>query len=251
MMRQHWSAEEIRQLIQRYKTEGAAKLAGDLGRTVDSVTGRAGALRLRSQYTRRFQAEHRASNSPNVNARFFDVLTPTVAWVSGVLYARASIKRKHRLVIKIRMPSDRKWVLTEALKCLESHHSVQPAPRSFAVEIGNSYLVRSFIQRIGYLPTRLTRMLELPRIPGSMIPNFAAGWLAARGQQSKYLVSWTGLKPAVAALAGEIQKQVDVHRPDWEYGGFTGSITWNRHDDVANLQQWLSGRETGRVTDPL
>lgn len=243
-MGRRWSAVEIQQLIGRYNCEGAANLATDLGRTDDSVISRARVLRLRSNNACRNQAENRAASSPTVNARFFDELNPTVAWVAGVLYSRGSIRINHRHVLKVRVPSDRKWVLAETLKCLECKHSLQPAPRSVVVEIANSYLVRSFINRIGYLPSQLTKHLELPKIPDTLFRCFAAGWLAARGLQSKQLITWIGLKPAIAAMAGEMQKQVDVSSPDWEYGRYYASITWSKADDLEELQRWMSLRET-------
>jgi hypothetical protein len=118
------------------------------------------------------------------------------------------------------------------------------------VEIGNSYLVRRFVDHFGTLPSIGRNNPALPNLPDALVPDFAAGWLAARGNESAYSISWSGPKPALAALSLQIQQQVDVGVPEWEFRTHHGSIAWAKPDEIENLQHWLAIRRHSNVADP-
>jgi hypothetical protein len=102
---------ERKRVLERYSLDGPAKLAAELGRSVDSVSSFAGRYGQKSLRSRERQAASRSRGSPSLNTRFFDEPGRDGAFVLGVIWACGSIKTKHGKVLRLVVPTARRKVL--------------------------------------------------------------------------------------------------------------------------------------------
>jgi hypothetical protein len=162
MFRRRWTAGEIDQLRTHYVAEGADWLGEQLRRSRHSITSRARSLRLTSTRCRWRQAFHRIIRSRTVNPRFFEELSPTVAYVLGVVWSWGRVKTRHRRVLKLIAPIDRRPVLNRTLSLMDSRHQVQEQGDRLIVEIGNSHLVQTMATNFGHPPSRANQTHHSP-----------------------------------------------------------------------------------------
>ena len=237
-MRRQWTPSEINELVRRYPAEGAAGLAMTLGRSVDSVCSQARRYGIGSQTRRLRQARSRAICCPTVNARFFEELTPTVAYVVGFVWATASVRMRHRSVLRLSVDSGREIRLQNVLQLIESRHQVQRHGHKFVVEVCNSRLVHSLVNRFG-TPGHVDPQPGIPIMPPTIVPLFAHGYLDAAGYETGKVIRWTGHPETVRKLQAEIQA-ITVSEPKKTEFGRTVSIAWTDENDVQLIRQWLS-----------
>lgn len=240
-MRQIWTPAELCELVTRYPAEGAAGVARRLGRTTNSITSQAHRYRVRSASRRLRQAHSRATHCTTVNARFFEELTLTVAYVLGFVWASGSVKLRHRSVLRLTVDSDRQVRLQHVLQLMESRHQVQRHGHKLVVEVCNSRLVHSLIDRFGR-PGHANPQPEIPPIPATLIPQFARGYLDAAGYESETVIRWTGHPEAVKELRASIGSAVTVAEPKTNELGRNLSIAWTDPDDVGRIRGWLRGQ---------
>src|SRR4051794_9246421 len=100
MFRWRWSAAEVGKLWPRYPEEGPAQLARELGRSEDAVASQAARLGLYSLHRHQRQGAARAAQTRSVNVRFFDTVSPRVAYVLGYVWARGRVRMTPRHVLR-------------------------------------------------------------------------------------------------------------------------------------------------------
>lgn len=239
-MRRKWSNNELVELTARYPDEGALALAADLNRSDNAVASRARLLRLRSGRRHERQAWNRATASPTVNARFFDEENAATAWMLGVLWGCGRIKTKHRFVLKITLPVARRSLLERVRAVLSSRHQVQTATDKRIVEIGNSRLVATLIERHGCLPSVIRPDPPVPRISQDHFAAFSLGLNEACGDRFRELIHWSTTLKVADAIAEMIVRQTHVEPPRIWTRGARRSILWSRRDDLVEIHRWLN-----------
>ncbi len=157
MFRRKWASRETEQLHTHYSHQGADWLAERLGRSPDSVTSRARLFHLPSTRCRWRQAFRRAMQSPTVNARFFEQLSPQVAYVLGAIWGWGRLKTRNRRVLKLIAPANRRDILERTLAIINSRHQIQESGERLIVEVGNSFLVDTLVAKFGSPPSRCNR----------------------------------------------------------------------------------------------
>lgn len=238
MQRRAWKSYEMRELIARYPAAGAGPLAATLNRSVDSVTSLARRLGVPAKTRRVRQAFSRTVNSPTVNARFFDRVTPEVAYLLGFLSA-GGIKMKHRMVLRVSVDDSRSTHFSEVLGLLESGHQVQQYGDRLVVEICNSYLVRRLVERFDWPPGQHRPAPRMPPLPDQLVPHFARGHLHRSGCWGPGVIRWTGLPRHTSQMAWKIQVGAGVGSPERIQYGAMLNIAWTDPDEVKILESWL------------
>ena len=173
-----------------------------------------------------------------VNARYFEELTPTVAYVLGFIWATGSVKTRHRSVLRLSVDFDRQDRLQHVLQLMESRHQVQRHGHNLVVEVCNSRLVHSLIDRFGQ-PGHASPRPAITIIPPTSFAPFARGHLDAAGYETETVIRWTGLPETVKALLARIRSVVSVAEPRAIELGRSLSITWTNRDEVERLREWL------------
>ena len=237
-MRRQWTPSETNELVTRFPAEGAAGLALNLGRSVDSICSQARRYGVRSQTRRLRQAHSRAIGCPTVNARFFEQLTPNVAFVLGFVWANGTVRTRHRSVLRLSVDADREDRLQNVLKLMGSRHQVQRHGYRVVVEVCNSRLVHSLIGRFGS-PRHSNPKPSIPALPATLIPQFASGFLNAAGYETETVVRWTGHPETVRELQAVIQTSIVVTKPRRTEFGRTVSIAWTDENDIQLIRHWL------------
>ena len=237
-MRRIWIPSERKRVLERYCLDGPAKLAAELGRSVDSISSFAGRYGQKSLHSRERQAASRSRGSPSLNTRFFDEVNPQSAFVLGVIWACGSIKTKHGKVLRLVVPTDRRKVLNRILELMSSKHLIQTYDERNVVELCNAYLVSTFLDRFGHPPASSADP-DLPWIGSEFVPMFANGHLQATGGRSQTYVSLRGHEAVMPWLAGEIRSQTKAGPPTEERLGRRLTIRWQSPPDVAGIGKWL------------
>ncbi|MGQ9770226.1 MAG: hypothetical protein ACUVQG_06705 [Thermogutta sp.] len=240
MARRLWAAQEITEVAGRYPATGALDVSRQLFRTRSSVTSLARRLGIPAASRRTRQAATRAENSRTVDAGFFAQLNPVVAYVLGFLWAGGGVKTKHRQVLRIAVEDDRREQLARLLNLLGSRHQVQQYGHRLVVEIGNSLLVRSLLDKFGQPPGRLTPDPPLPSLSDETIRFFAQGHLDRSGFQSRSLIRWTGTPTQMEQLGALIQQINLVGAPTTNCVGRLLNIVWTNPDEVGILNRWIA-----------
>lgn len=237
-MRQMWTPTELCELVSRYPAEGAAGVARRLGRSTNSIISQARRYRIRSESRRLRQAHSKAVQCKTVNARFFEELTPTVAYVVGFIWSAGSVKTRHRSVLRLSVDSDRQGRLQHVLQLMKSRHQVQRHGHKLVVEVCNSRLVHSLINRFGR-PGHANPQPAIPLIPATLIPEFARGYLDAVGYEAETVIRWTGYRETVKELRNQILSLVAVSDPKTTEFSRSISIAWTDAVDVLRIRSWL------------
>lgn len=240
-MRRRWFIDELAQLNDRYRDEGTKVLAIDLNRSVDSVSSKARVLGLRARRHRKRLAWNRATASPTVNARFFDDENPVTTWTLGMLWGCGKIRTKHRLVLSITLPKTKKQQFNEIRTLLSSRHHVQSVGDYFIVDIGNSRLVTTLIERFGPLPGSYRPNPDIPIISSEHLGSFCFGLNEIRGERSAEVISWTTTLNVADALVEGITQQARVGPPRTWTQGMRRTVMWSQLDDVTRIHRWLEG----------
>lgn len=240
MFTQTWSSEEIRELARIYPLEGADSASSSLGRSVDSVTSMARRLGVPAETRRIRQALSKATNSSTVNARFFDDVTPEVAYVLGFL-AAGGIKTGHRCVLRIAVDEERGQHLAYFLRLIESRHQVQQYGNRLLVEVGNSFLVKRLLENFNWPPRQHSPDPPMPILPVEFVPSFAQGHLHRSGVQGARVIRWTGTHKQTDQLAQAIQTATGVGDPSRIQYGALLNIAWTDSREVKVLADWLAG----------
>ena len=240
MCRQVWTVGEILLVADRYPRDGSVDIAARLFRTRSSVTSLARRLGIPAASRRIRQAATRAENSRTVDAGFFGQLNPVVAYVLGFLWAGGGVKTKHRQVLRIAVEDDRREQLARLLNLLGSRHQVQQYGQRLVVEIGNSLLVRSLLDKFGQPPGRLNPDPPLPALSVETIRFFAQGHLDRSGFQSRSLIRWTGTPTQMEQLGALIHQINLVGAPTTNRVSRLVNIVWTNPDEVAILNRWIS-----------
>jgi hypothetical protein len=239
-MRRLWMPAERKRVLERYSLDGPAKLAAELGRSVDSVSSLARRYGQKSLRSRERQAASRSRGSPSLNTRFFDEPSRHGAFVLGVIWACGSIKTKHGKVLRLVVPADRRAVLLRVLELMDSKHQIQTYDERKVVEICNAYLMSTLLDRFGHPPASSTDP-DLPGIASEFVPMFASGHLQATGGRDNTHVRWSGHKDVIVWLADEIRRQTKAGPPTEERLGRRLTIRWQSPPDVAGIGKWLDG----------
>ena len=237
-MRRQWTPSETNELVRRYPAEGAAGLAMTLGRSIDSVCSQARRYRIRSKSRRLRQARSRAIGCPTVDARFFEQLTPNVAFVLGFVWANGTVRTRHRSVLRLSVCADREARLQNLLQLMGSRHQIQRHGRKSVVEVCNSRLILSLIDRFGR-PGYADPNPVIPVIPATLISQFARGYLDAAGCETETVIRWSGHPETVMELQAQIQTAVAVGQPRKTEFGRTVSIAWTDEIDLQLIRHWL------------
>ena len=239
-MRRLWMPAERSRVLERYRQDGPAGLASQLGRSVDSVTSFARRYGQKSLRSRERQAASRSRGSPSLNTRFFDEVNPQLAFVLGVIWACGSIKTKHGKVLRLVVPRDRRNVLDGVLELMSSKHLIQTYDERNVVELCNAYLVSTFLDRFGHPPASSADP-DLPWIGSEFVPMFARGHLQATGGRRETYVCLRGHEAVMRWLAGEIRSQTKAGPPAEERLGKRLTIRWRAQVDLAGIGKWLDG----------
>jgi hypothetical protein len=239
IVRRRWTAREIEALRTHYDSEGADWLAERLGRSRDSVTGRARQLWLTSTRCRWRQAFQRVTRSRTVNARFFDETSPAVAYALGVIWGWGRLKMRTRRVLKLIAPIDRKETLTRTLSLMGSRHQLQNSGERLIVEVGNSHLVETLATKFGHPPSRANRNPPLPLLPFELMPQFARGLLETTGQIDAVTIAWIGTPRAITTLEFIIRDATGVGQAATTEDHGHKRISWTAPEDVGQLNHWL------------
>lgn len=180
MGRRRWRAWEIEELLHRFPSEGAVALAASLDRSVDSVTGEARRLGLKSLTRRKRQALSRAEKNRSLNIRFFEALSSEGAFALGFIWATGSVKCHPPHVIRLRCPASQEATLMTVRKLLGSRHSIQRRGGSVICELSSYWLVNSLIRHFGCLQEKATAASVLTTLPPEYIPSFVRGYSIGR-----------------------------------------------------------------------
>jgi hypothetical protein len=237
-MRRIWIPSERKRVLERYCLDGPAKLAAELGRSVDSISSFAGRYGQKSLHSRERQAASRSRGSPSLNTRFFDEVNPQSAFVLGVIWACGSIKTKHGKVLRLVVPTDRRKVLNRILELMSSKHLIQTYDERNVVELCNAYLVSTFLDRFGHPPASSADP-DLPWIGSEFVPMFASGHLQATGGRDDTHVRWSGHKDVIVWLADEIRRRTKAGSPEEDRFGGRLTIRWRAQVDLAGIGRWL------------
>jgi hypothetical protein len=237
-MRRSWMPGERKRVLERYSLDGPAKLAAELGRSVDSISSFAGRYGQKSLRSRERQAASRSRGSPSLNTRFFDEPSRDGAFVLGVIWACGSIKTKHGKVLRLVVPTDRRKVLNRILELMSSKHLIQTYDERNVVELCNAYLVSTFLDRFGQPPASSVDP-DLPWIASEFVPMFASGHLQATGGRDNTHVRWSGHKDVIVWLADEIRRQTKAGPPEEDRFGGRLTIRWRAQVDLAGIGRWL------------
>ena len=122
---------------------------------------------------------------------------------------------------------------------LGSRHQVQQYGHRLVVEVGNSFLVRSLLDKFGQPPGRLNPDPPLPCLSDETIRFFAQGHLDRSGFQSRSLIRWTGTPTQMAQLGALIQQMNAVGAATTNRVGRLVNIVWTNPDEVAILNRWI------------
>lgn len=242
-MRQLWTTTERRELTQSYAAEGASALATRLGRSIDAVCSQARRYGIHSTVRRLLQGRTRAQSSHTVNALFFDKTTLEVSFVLGFIWACGSVRTKHRHILRLVCYEDRVERLRVILDMLQSRHQIQRYGNRLVVELGNHRLVQTLIERFGKPPGKDSEG-TLPRLPRSMVPQFASGHLSATGVSSPQSLRWRGHPLVISWLVEHIQAALSITDPRVSRWGKTQSAAWTNLGEIQEIRQWLENPET-------
>ena len=242
-MRRQWTPSETYELVRRYPAEGAAGLAVALERSVDSICSQARRYRIKSNSRRRRQGWSKASQIETVNARFFDETNPTVAYVLGFIWACGSLKTRHRSVLRLSCESHREETLQYVLSLMTSQHQTQKHGQRLVVEVCNSHLVRTLVQRFGKPSRDDAPGCPLPVITSSLIPPFAQGHLDATGFRGSSTIRWTGREKDMGELRQCITDSVEIENPKITRRSRTVHIAWTGSRNVQRICGWLGTSE--------
>ena len=239
MPRRRWRAAEIGHLGERYAEDGLNQLALDLDRSPDAITSQARRLGLRSPHRHRRRALTRASNNSSVNIRFFETLTPSVAYCVGFIWASGTVKRKPKHVLKLRCPASREADLLAVRDILESHHHVQRSRGRVVCEVSSYRLVATLVHKYGSPPGRANPDPPLSPVPAAYVPDLARGLLAGAGSVTDARITWAGTARAMAELADLIRAATGVSSPQKGRRGKSHSLSWDNPDELCVLSVWL------------
>lgn len=237
MSRRQWTNTEIA-ILQSYPEVGPVKVARQLGRSEGSVTSMARRVGLKSLQARLHRVNRRVTESPTVNARFFDTLSPQVAFVLGVVWGCGAVRTRPRNVLILDCCLEREPVLLAVREFLRSRHTIQRRVGKVRLEVCNSYLVRSLVHQYGF---RGRRGPDTTLPPGILpfLPHFAEGMLNSSGLQDGGMISWTGPSRLIGELQQHIRSQTGLSGPDTIHHGKFSTVTWNQSDDIHILKGWL------------
>jgi hypothetical protein len=239
MPRRRWRAAEIGLLGERYAEDGLNQLAIDLDRSPDAISSQARRLGLRSPHRHRRRALTRASNNSSVNIRFFETLTPSVAYCVGFIWASGTVKRKPKHVLKLRCPASREADLLAVRDILESRHRVQRSRGRVVCEVSSYRLVETLVHKFGSPPIPDQPDPPLPTLPGIYVPDLARGLLAGAGSVNSDHITWAGTAPAMAELETLIRAATGISSPQKGGRGKSHSISWYTPDELRTLSEWL------------
>ena len=237
-MKNTWTPEERTLLLRHYATEGPAPIAARLGRSVYAVSSQARRHGVRSLQGRIRQAERRTAETLTVNSHFFDTCTPTSAYVLGFIWARGSVKIRHRKVIRLVCSTQRRSDLTTILGLMLSRHQIQTYDDRRVVEICNSRLVDALLANHGQPPGRNSSGIP-PRISDTLVARFARGYLLGAGRRDQHHIRWTGHTGVVTWLGKKIETLAEVSPPEVDLQGAKTLIRWTRPDDLLGIEDWL------------
>jgi hypothetical protein len=239
-MRRMWSTQERTYVIEHYATVGAVGLAGQVGRSANSISSQARRHGVSTPGYRVRQARARVEHSSSVNVRFFELATPETAYVVGYIWACGSIKTKHRKVLRVACPRSQVNGLCRIQSHLESRHLIQNNEFKSVLEICNSRVVESLLERFGKPPGR-DRDGEPPRLDSRLLPHFAAGHMRATGYRGECVVEWRGHPSVIAWLGERIASKARVPRATYAHGTGRVTIGWDDPVHVEAIGTWLDG----------
>lgn len=245
-MRRMWQFAEIGCVLEQYAENGPAALAEQLGRSIHSVSSKARQYRIQSRTQHRRATDRRAANSPMVNATFFDTPTQSACYVAGYIWARASVKLKHRQVLRLTGDLDSPTKFNHVRQLLGSQHQVQVIGRRLIAEICNSHLVSMLVENFGS-PNKSQGEQAFPNLPYDGLLYFAYGNLIGMGLLTESTVRWTGTPRFTTQLATQIQKGCEVGPPETHRYGGRVHAAWTQLEDVERIISWLP---TPPATDP-
>lgn len=237
-MRQTWTPADRRDLAESYCGKGASALATRLRRSVDSVCSQARRYGLRSMSRTVRQAQSRVLANPTVNSRFFDRLTPQVAFVLGFIWACGSVKTRHRNVLRLVCHENRAEQLQHVLALMQSRHQVQRYGTRLVVEICNSRLVQTLLANFGRPPGQRSEG-TLPLLDHSQVRHFARGHLMGSGFQSLQCLHWSGHPTVISGLVEAIQTDLKIPATRVSSWGQSMSAAWTDASHVREIQNWL------------
>jgi len=241
-MRRTWTANERIQVIENYAERGAVALAATLGRSADSVSSQARRHGVVSCDYRHRQGRTRAAKSSTVNTRFFETTTPATAFVVGYIWACGSVKHKHRKVLRIACPYGNTKQLRRIRDLMGSRHEIQTYEYRHVLELCNSRLTESLVERFGWPPGR-QRDGNPPYLADAFMARFAAGHLAATGTQGDEYVRWNGHPSVIARIASVITAQLKVPPPAILNDRVRRALLWRGAPSVRAIRAWLESEE--------
>lgn len=184
-------------------------------------------------------ARRRAQDSPTVQANFFEVMTPPVAFCLGFIFACGTIKKKHKSVLKLRVSLERVSILRRVLELMNSKHAIQLVDGHHVAEICNSQLVHDLVTRWGPLPSKLNLDPPFPKIADNYIRDFSIGHLAATGIATRQSVKWFGSSQVVNAIATQIGGHASLGRSETSKVGSRTHVGWHAEPDVRQVFEIL------------
>jgi hypothetical protein len=237
-MGRRWTPQESALVSKRYAAEGPLPLAAELGRSPDSVSSLARRYGIASAGGRKLQAANRVIKSRTVNVGFFDTMSAEVAFVLGFVWACGSVKTKHRKVLRMVLPQERREVFPAIQHPMGSRHLVQTYEHTRVLEICNSRLVQSLLDRHGPPPAS-NPTPDQPRIPPELVRKFAAGHLLATGHRSATFICWLGHNAVIEWLSEKIQTQARVPPPQAKPFGSRSRISWTKEVEMSAIEGWM------------
>lgn len=237
MPRQSWTATDLA-ILETYPQFGVATVAGRLGRSPHSVSSMAYRVGLKVG-SRARQVQAKVHESKSVNARFFDELTPQVAYVIGIVWGCGNVRTAPRKVLILDLPEERENVLQAARNLMRSSHTPQKRPGVVRLEVCNSHLVESLMRNFGYPPRRSDRSPSFPQTVLPFLGHFAHGLLDATGTQDEQRFSWTGPTELMSELSQHIQTHAVLPNPSIKIKGRWMTISWEQPYQVEILRNWL------------
>lgn len=243
MSRRKWTAAEIR-VLERYPEEGIARVARQLGRSENSVSSMAWKIGFRTNRSRPGYTGVRAESNRSVNSQFFDNLSFPVAYVLGVVWGWGSIRLSTRKVLILDCPEEKQQILKTVRSLIQSHHSLQRRPQRVRLEVCNSRLVQTLIEKFSYPPRRKGIRSGLPQNILPFLGSFARGLLDSAGRENETKLTWTGPKELMSELQQHIRGKTALTSPSVRVRGRFLSITWDIPYQLRILRAWLPDRPT-------
>lgn len=256
-IKQKHSPAFLETIRERYPKEGANRLAPELGHSRWYIQKLAKEMGLQSETS---QAVCKRQNQVSLKVDYFSIWSVEVAYDLGYLVADGCVSLGEHANLLLECQRGDEEIILGIRERLGSNHEICRRVRvqrsgykslMTRVQITSLPLVLDLIHRHHVVPSKSTKVIQLPEAPPALWCHFARGWMDGDGCISSsdkrcvdptFQVYWAGQEDNLLTLQRVVKEQtgVDPNQLTSPYDQSKIKVAaWSAIEDLRELRSWL------------